>query len=49
MKSDLTKFAEIYKECIIIGSIDPEETENKQNNKEYLQLEEKRQFLTNLI
>ena len=45
MKSDLTKFAEIYKECIIMGSIDPEETENKQNNKEYLQLEEKDNLL----
>ena len=44
MKNDLTKFAEIYKECIIMGSIDPEETENKQNNKEYLQLEEKDNF-----
>lgn len=45
MKNDLTKFAEIYKECIIMGSIDPEETENKQNNKEYLQLEEKDNLL----
>ena len=45
MKNDLTKFAEIYKECIIMGSIDPEETANKQNNKEYLQLEEKDNLL----
>ena len=45
MKNDLTKFAEIYKECIIMGSIDHEETENKQNNKEYIQLEEKDNLL----
>ena len=28
MKNDLTKFAEIYKECIIMGSIDPEEMDD---------------------
>ena len=49
MKNDLSKFAELYKECIIMGAIDPDEPneienneiENKQNNKEYLQIEEK--------
>ena len=48
MKNDLSKFAELYKECIIMGAIDPDEPneiENKQNNKEYLQLEEKDNLL----
>ena len=48
MKNDLSKFAELYKECIIMGAIDPDEPneiENKQNNKEYLQIEEKDNLL----
>ena len=53
MKNDLSKFAELYKECIIMGAIDPDEPneienneiENKQNNKEYLQIEEKDNWL----
>ena len=38
MKNDLTKFADIYKECIIMGSIDPEETKDKQNNNDFFNL-----------
>jgi hypothetical protein len=45
MKNDLTKFADIYKECIIMGSIDPDETNGKTNNKKFLQLEEKDNLL----
>lgn len=45
MKNDLTKFADIYKECIIMGSIDPDETNSKTNNKKFLQLEEKDNLL----
>jgi hypothetical protein len=45
MKNDLTKFADIYKECIIMGSIDPDETNSKTNSKKFLQLEEKDNLL----
>ena len=45
MKSDLSNFADIYKESIIMGAIDPDDCANKSIDKKYLQLEEKDNLL----
>lgn len=45
MKNDLAKFTDIYKECIIMGAIDPDERRDNSINTKFLQLEEKDNLL----